>query len=125
MNRVISTPNAPKAIGTYSQAILANGVLYLSGQIGVDPITMELRSESFLTEAHQVFQNLKAVLEAAGGSLGHLVKMTVYLTDLNNFSALNEVMSHYMKAPYPARATVQVSALPKSAAIEIEGIAVL
>lgn len=121
--RIIATDRAPEAIGTYSQAVEANGVIYLSGQIPLDPQTMEL-VEGVREQVHQVFRNLTAVAEAAGGSLADAVKLTVFLTDLNDFATVNEVMSEYIHEPYPARAAVQVAALPRGARVEIEGILV-
>jgi len=119
----IQTGEAPQAIGTYSQAIDAGGALYLSGQIGLDPKTMQL-AEGFEAQAHQVFCNLRAVAAAAGGTLDHAVKLTVFLTDLGNFAKLNELMSGYFSEPYPARSAVGVSQLPRSALIEIDAILV-
>ena len=121
--RVIATDRAPQAIGTYSQALEANGVVYLSGQIALDPESMEL-VEDVREQVHQVFRNLTAVAEAAGCTLADAVKLTVFLTDLNDFSTVNEVMAEYMKEPFPARAAVGVAALPKGARVEIEGILV-
>lgn len=122
--KVISTTNAPGALGTYSQAIDANGTVYLSGQVGLVPETMEL-VEGTREQIHRVFQNLRAVTEAAGGDLSRVVKLTVYLTDLSDFPVVNEVMGEYFNEPYPARAAVGISALPKGAQVEIEGIMVL
>ena len=120
----ISTPNAPSAIGTYSQAVNVNGTVYLSGQIALDPETMEL-VEGTREQIDRVFQNLRAVAEAAGGDLGQIVKLNVYLTDLGDFPVVNEVMSGYFNEPYPARAAVGVAALPKGTKVEVEGIMVL
>ena len=118
-----ATESAPAAIGAYSQAVSTDrSTTYLSGQIPLDPQTMEMVSEEFAAQARQVFQNLEAVAQAAGGSLAHCVKLNVYLTDLQNFATLNEIMSEYIAEPYPARAAVQVSALPKGAQIEIDAI---
>tara|TARA_Y100000588_G_scaffold276068_1_gene292440 strand:+ start:243 stop:626 length:384 start_codon:yes stop_codon:yes gene_type:complete len=122
---IIETENAPNAIGPYSQAIKVNNTVYLSGQIPLVPDTMELISQDFTAQCHQVFNNLSAVTEAAGGSLKHIVKLTIYLSDLANFPIVNEIMSTYFDQPYPARAAVGVKALPKDAAIEIEGIMVI
>lgn len=122
--RIISTDAAPAAIGTYSQAVAAGSTVYLSGQLGMDPATMELR-DGFEAQAVQVFENLAAVAKAAGGDLSHAVKLNVYLVDLANFAVVNEVMSRFFEAPYPARAAVQVAALPKGADIEIEGVLVV
>jgi reactive intermediate/imine deaminase len=123
----IKTPNAPAAIGTYSQAISvrANQSVYLSGQIPLDPVSMEVVSPVFLDQAHQVFKNLEAVATAAGGSLANCVKLNIYLTDLGQFATLNEVMAEYFDPPYPARAAVEVSALPKGVDIEIDGVMAL
>lgn len=121
---IISTPNAPDALGTYSQAVNVNGSVYLSGQVGLDPETMEL-VQGTREQIERVFANLRAVTEAAGGDFSHVVKLTVYLTDLANFPLVNEVMGEHFSEPYPARAAVGVSALPKGAEVEIEGIMVL
>ena len=121
--RTINTDNAPAAIGIYSQAVAATGeTVYLSGQIPLDPESMVLVSDEFEAQAHQVFKNLSAVAEAAGGSLADCVKLNCYLTDLNDFAALNDIMAQYISEPYPARAAIQVSALPKGAQIEIDGV---
>lgn len=120
----ISTSSAPSAIGTYSQAVNVNGTVYLSGQIALDPETMEL-VEGTRVQIDRVFKNLRAVAEAAGGDLSHIVKLTVYLTDLADFPVVNEVMAEYFSAPYPARAAVGVAALPKGTQVEIEGVMVL
>lgn len=119
---VIHTDKAPKAIGTYSQAIKSGTTVYLSGQIPLVPETMQVISEDFAEQAHQVFKNVQAVCEAAGGSVNHLAKVNIYLTDLANFAVVNDIMSQYFKQPYPARAAVQISALPKNVQIEIDGI---
>ncbi len=120
----ISTPSAPSAIGTYSQAVNVNGTVYLSGQIALDPETMEL-VEGTREQIDRVFQNLRAVAGAAGGDLSQIVKLNVYLTDLANFPVVNEVMGEYFREPYPARAAVGIAALPKGSQVEIEGIMVL
>lgn len=122
---IIATENAPAAIGTYSQAVKAGDTVYISGQIPLDPQTMEMVTESFEAQAVQVFENLKAVAEAAGGSLADFVKVTVLLSDLKYFAEVNEVMARYFSAPYPARAAFAVKALPKDADVEIEAIMVL
>jgi reactive intermediate/imine deaminase len=122
---VIHTTQAPAAIGPYSQAIKANQTVYLSGQIPLDPQTMELVEGDIASQAVRVFDNLKAVAEEAGGSLNDMVKINISLTDLENFAAVNEVMSRYFSEPYPARACVGVASLPKGSAIEIEAIMVL
>ncbi|MEE9265505.1 MAG: RidA family protein [Gammaproteobacteria bacterium] len=125
MNRTtISTPNAPGAIGAYSQAVNVDGTVYLSGQIALDPETMEL-VEGTRKQIDRVFQNLRAVAQAAGGDLSQFVKLNVYLTDLADFPVVNEVMSEYFGEPYPARAAVGVAALPKGSQVEIEAIMVL
>lgn len=122
---VINTKNAPQAIGTYSQAVKVNNTVYLSGQIPLDPASMTLVEGSFAEQAHQVFKNLRAVCEAANGSLQNVVKLNIYLTDLSNFATVNEVMAEYFEAPYPARAAVGVKELPKGAAVEADGIMVI
>ncbi len=123
--KIIHTDQAPAAIGCYSQAVQIDHTVYLSGQIPLVPQTMQLVSDNFTEQAHQVFKNLRAVAEAAGGNLNNLVKLNAYLTDLQNFAAFNEVMAEYFTAPYPARAAVEVSALPKGAMVEAEGILIL
>lgn len=123
--KIIHTDQAPAAIGCYSQAVQIDHTVYLSGQIPLVPQTMQLVSDNFTEQAHQVFKNLRAVAEAAGGNLNNLVKLNAYLTDLQNFAAFNEVMAEYFSAPYPARAAVEVSALPKGAMVEAEGILIL
>ena len=120
----VSTKNAPSAIGTYSQAINVNGTVYLSGQIPLDPATMEV-VDGTREQVDRVFQNLRAVAEAAGGDFSKIVKLNVYLTDLANFPVVNEVMGEYFSEPYPARAAVGVAALPKGVGVEVEGIMVL
>ena len=122
--RVISTDRAPEAIGAYSQAIEVNGVVYMSGQIPLDPESMELAPE-VRDQIHQVFRNLSAVADAAGGTLADAVKLTVYLTDLNDFAAVNEIMAEYVPEPFPARAALGVAALPRGARVEVEGVLVL
>ena len=123
MNRVvISTDAAPAAIGTYNQAIKTGTTVYLSGQIPLVPETMEIISDDFEQQAEQVFKNLAAVCEAAGGSLSNAVKLNIFLTDLGQFAKVNEIMAKHVAEPYPARAAVQVSALPKGVQIEIDGI---
>jgi len=121
---IISTPNAPDAIGTYSQAVKVGGTVYLSGQIALDPKTMAL-VEGTREQIDRVFQNLRAVAQAAGGELSQIVKLNVSLTDLADFPVVNEVMSEYFAEPYPARAAVGVAALPKGSQVEIEAIMVL
>ena len=121
----IQTESAPVAIGTYSQAIKVNNTVYLSGQIPLDPVTMEMVSEDFTEQAHQVFKNLAAVLNAADGELKDIVKLNIFLTDLSNFAQVNEVMAQYFSEPYPARAAIGVKQLPKDAQIEADAIAVI
>jgi len=124
MRQIISTPLAPAAIGTYSQAVKVGDTVYLSGQIPLDPASMQL-VEGFDNQVRRVFDNLKAVCEAAGGSLNALVKVNVFLIDLSNFAKVNEIMATYFDQPYPARAAVGVSTLPRGAQVEIEGVMVL
>ena len=118
---IISTENAPAAIGTYSQAVRVENTVYLSGQIPLNPTTMEM-VEGFEQQTVQVFENLKAVAEAAGGSLNDIVKLNIFLTDLGNFAALNEVMGRYFSAPYPARAAVGVASLPRNSCVEMDAV---
>ena len=122
---IINTPDAPAAIGTYSQAVKTGNQVFISGQIPLDPVTMEVVDGQFKVQAIRVFENLKAVAAASGGSLADAVKLTVYLSDLSNFPLLNEVMGDYMTEPYPARAAIEVSALPKGVMVEIDAILVL
>ncbi|PIE25529.1 MAG: reactive intermediate/imine deaminase [Neptuniibacter caesariensis] len=125
MNKsIISTANAPAAIGTYSQAVRVGSTVYMSGQIPLIPETMEMVTESFEAQAEQVFKNLTAVAEAAGGSLSDVVKVTVLLSDMSYFATVNEVMARHFVEPYPARAAFAVKQLPKDADIEIEAIMV-
>lgn len=119
---IIRTDAAPAAIGTYSQAVKIGTTVYLSGQIPLLPSSMQMVSEDFAGQTHQVFKNLAAVCEAAGGSLNDMVKVNIFLTDLSQFAKVNEIMSQYYAEPYPARAAVQVSALPRGAQIEIDGV---
>jgi reactive intermediate/imine deaminase len=121
----ITTEDAPAAIGAYSQAVRAGNLVFLSGQIPLDPATMELVGGDFAARARQVFDNLKAVAEAAGGDLDRLVKLTIYLTDLDDFATVNRVMAEYFSEPYPARAAVGVAALPKGADVEAEAVLAL
>lgn len=121
----VTSSSAPKAIGPYSQAIAVDKLVFLSGQIALDPQTGNLIEGSIREQAVQVFENLSAVAQASGGTIQDAVKLTVYLTDLGNFPIANEVMSGYFTEPYPARATVQVSALPRNAVIEIDAILAL
>jgi len=118
----IHTDNAPAAIGTYSQAIDAGGLVFLSGQIPLDPATMEIVDGDFEARARRVFDNLAAVAEAAGGSLDDIVKLTVFLTDLGNFATVNAVMEDYFNEPFPARAAVGVASLPKGVDVEADAI---
>ena len=122
---IISTDKAPAAIGTYSQAVRVGQTVYLSGQIPLDPATMEMVTDSFEAQAVRVFENLKAVAEAAGGSLADFAKVTILLSDLDYFAQVNEVMARYFSEPYPARAAYAVKALPKGADIEVEAIMVV
>lgn len=119
---IISTTNAPQAIGSYSQAVKTGNLIFVSGQIALDPQTGEMMNDDFVTETKRVFDNVAGVAEAAGLSLANVVKLTVYLTDLNDFSALNEAMSEYFDEPFPARAAVQVSLLPRGATVEVDAI---
>ena len=121
---IISTINAPAAIGTYSQAVKVGDTVYLSGQIGLDPVSGQM-VEGFDAQVVRVFENLKAVAEAAGGSLADVVKINLYLTDLGNFAKVNETMAKYFAEPYPARAAVGVAALPRGALVEADGVMVL
>ena len=121
---IIHTDNAPAAVGTYSQAVKIDKTVYISGQIGLDPNTMTL-ADGFVNQANQVMSNIEAICQAAGGSLANVVKFNVSLTDLADFNALNEIFVTRLTAPYPARAAVQVAALPKGAVVEIEAILVL
>ncbi len=123
--QVIHTENAPAAIGPYSQAVRAGNTVYLSGQIPLVPATMEIISDDVVEQTTQVFKNLQAVCEAAGGSLQDVVKFNIFMTDLSNFATVNEVMTQFVKEPYPARAAVGVRALPKDVHVEIEGVMVL
>ena len=122
---VISTPNAPAAIGPYSQAVKAGNTVWLSGQIPLLPETMEIIEGGIVEQAQQVFTNLAAVAAAAGGDLNNAVKLNISLTDLGDFNQVNEIMAEFLSQPYPARACVQVAALPRGVAIEVEAILVL
>ena len=119
--RIIQTANAPAAIGTYSQAVRAGDTVYLSGQIPLDPRSMQL-VEGFENQAKQVFENLRAVCRAAGGDFDHVVRVTVYLTDLANFAKVNEVMAACFRQPYPARVAVGVASLPRAALVEVDAV---
>ena len=118
---IISTPNAPSAIGTYSQAVRCADTVYLSGQIGLDPASMQL-VEGIDAQIDRVFANLKAVAEAAGASLNDTVRVTIYLTDLANFAKVNEIMAKYFSQPYPARAAIGVASLPRGALVEADAV---
>ena len=120
--RSIASPDAPRAIGPYSQAIRVDSMVFISGQIPLVPETMELVGDDLGEQTHQVFKNLQAVAEASGGDLNDIVKLTIYMTDLSAFSVINEIMASYFRKPYPARATIEVSSLPKSASVEIDAI---
>lgn len=122
---VIHTDKAPAAIGTYSQAIKAGDTVYLSGQIPLDPATMALVKGGIAEQTEQVFRNLAAVCEAAGGELQDMVKLNIYLTDLGHFSTVNEVMARHFHQPYPARAAIGISALPRGAMVEMDGVMVI
>ena len=122
---IISTSNAPQAIGTYSQAVKAGNVVYLSGQIPLIPETMEMVEGNIEQQIRRVFDNLQAVATAAGGSLSDIVKLNVFLVDLGNFPVVNEVMAEYFSEPYPARAAIGVAALPKDAGVEMDAVMVL
>ena len=123
--KTIMSDAAPAAIGTYSQAVVCGNLVFLSGQVALDPETMELVDGDFEARARRVFDNLRAVCVAAGGNLNQIVKMTIYLTDLGNFAKVNEVMAEYFDPPFPARAAVGVAALPKDADIEADAILAL
>jgi len=121
---IISTPHAPAAIGTYSQAVKVNDTVYLSGQIPLDPVTMDL-VEGMDAQIRRVFDNLSAVAEAAGGSLAKTAKLTIFLTDLSHFALVNQIMADYFQPPYPARAAIGVAALPRNAQVEMDAVLVL
>jgi len=121
----IHTDDAPSAIGTYSQAVRSGNFLFMSGQIPLDPASMEVVDGDFAARAHRVFQNLRAVAVAGGGNLDQVVKLTIYLTDLDNFATVNSIMSEYFSEPYPARAALGVASLPKGVDIEAEAIMAL
>lgn len=121
----VKTTSAPQAIGSYSQAVKVGNTIYLSGQIPLVPETMTLHPGTITDHIHQVFSNLRAVAQAAGGNLKDVVKLTIFLTDLTHFPLVNEIMTEYFQTPYPARSTVGVAILPKGAAIEVEAIMVL
>ena len=117
---VISTPNAPQAIGTYSQAVKCGNTVYVSGQIPLDPATANLVTDDMDKQIRRVFDNLLAIITAAGGNFSHVAKLNVFLTDLSHFALVNQIMSEYFTQPYPARAAIQVAALPKGAAVEMD-----
>ncbi len=119
----IATPDAPAAIGPYSQAIVHNGIIYCSGQIPLDPESGEMKAQSIEDQTHQVMKNLQAVLEAAGSGLSGILRTTIYLQNLENFAKENEVYASYLAKPFPARATIEVSKLPRGAQVEIDAIA--
>jgi 2-iminobutanoate/2-iminopropanoate deaminase len=119
---IISSPRAPAAIGPYSQAVKTGNLVFMSGQIPLDPATMEVVSDEIEAQARQVMDNLAAVAAEAGGTLDDCVKLTIYMTDLSNFAVVNSVMQEYFQQPYPARATIEVSALPRNVNVEIEAI---
>jgi reactive intermediate/imine deaminase len=122
--QIIQTQGAPAAIGTYSQAVKAGNTVYLSGQIGLDPATMQM-VDGIEAQVHRVFSNLKAVAEAAGGSLADVVKLNIFLTDLSHFTLVNTIMAEYFSQPYPARAAVGVASLPRAALVEADGVMVI
>ena len=124
---IISTNKAPAAVGTYSQAVAVTGgtTVYLSGQIPLVPETMEIVDGDIENEIHQVFKNLTAVCQESGGDLSHIVKLNIFLTDLNNFAILNEIMASYFEQPYPARAAIGVNELPKGVSVEMDGVMVI
>lgn len=123
--QIISTDKAPRAIGTYSQAVRAGQTVYLSGQIPLDPVTMTLVDGEIDPQIRRVFENLKAVAEAANGNLSDIVKLNVFLTDLDHFSRVNEIMAEYFSEPYPARAAIGVAALPRGAHVEMDAVLIL
>ena len=122
MKKQVNTSSAPAAIGPYSQGVIAGNLLFVSGQIPLNPSDGSLVSDSLESQANQVFKNLHAIIQEAGTSFEHVLKLTIYLTDLENFAAVNKVMENYFSQPYPARATVEVSRLPKDVEVEIDAI---
>jgi reactive intermediate/imine deaminase len=122
MKSIITTDKAPSAIGTYSQAVKVNNTVYLSGQIPLEPVSMTVVEGGFVEQTEQVFKNLSAVCEAAGGTINDMVKVNVFMVDLGNFATVNEIMAKYFEQPYPARAAIQISKLPKDVEIEIDGV---
>lgn len=123
MKQIISTPNAPAAIGAYSQAVIVNNMLFCSGQLGIDPATGNLAGEDFRSQAEQSLKNCRALVEAAGSSMDKVVKVSVFMADMADFATLNELYAQYIPAPFPARSAVAVKTLPKNALVEIEVIA--
>ena len=123
--QVIHTPDAPAAIGPYSQAIRVGDTLWMSGQIALDPATMQIVDGGIEAQAHRVFRNMRAVADTAGATLDDIVKLTIYMVDLAEFGKVNEIMATYFSQPYPARSTVQVAALPRGSRVEVEGIVAL
>ncbi|WOT04926.1 RidA family protein [Shewanella youngdeokensis] len=119
---IIATDKAPQAIGTYSQAVRVGSTVYLSGQIPLDPKTMQMVSDEFDAQVVQVFENLTAVCEAAGGSLSDIVKLNIFMTDLSHFATVNEIMERYFQQPFPARAAIGVKQLPKGSLVEMDGV---
>jgi 2-iminobutanoate/2-iminopropanoate deaminase len=122
MKKQVNTSSAPAAIGPYSQGVIAGNLLFVSGQIPINPADGSLVSDSLESQANQVFENLRAIIQEAGTSFEHVLKLTIYLTDLENFAAVNKVIENYFSQPYPARATVEVSRLPKDVEVEIDAI---
>lgn len=122
MKKQVNTSSAPAAIGPYSQGVIAGNLLFVSGQIPLNPADGSLVSDSLESQANQVFENLRAIIQEAGTSFEHVLKLTIYLTDLENFAAVDKVMENYFNEPYPARATVEVSRLPKDVEVEIDAI---
>ncbi len=122
---IINTPNAPQAIGTYSQAVKVDNTVYISGQIPLDPASMEVVEGGIAAEITRVFDNLKAVAEASGGNLADIVKLNIFLVDLGNFPIVNEIMAQYFAEPYPARAAIGVKALPKGVGVEMDAVLVI
>lgn len=123
--QIIATNQAPQAIGTYSQAVKIDNTVYLSGQIALIPETMEMKEGEISDRIHQVFKNLTAVCEAAGGNLQDIVKLNIFLTDLSHFTTVNEIMAQYLQQPYPARAAIGVKELPKGTDVEMDGVMVV
>ena len=121
---IVQTPDAPAAIGTYSQAVRVGNTVYLSGQIGLDPLSMQM-VDGIEAQIHRVFQNLRAVTLAAGGNMADIVKLNIFLTDLGHFAKVNEIMASYFQQPYPARAAVGVASLPRGALVEADGVMVI